>query len=900
MFVINNNSLVLVGSDSVWMFDFGNKMLVCNPYEMHLKEENTLLMTENQLMKNLLSMTLYAFGKWGKIKGLTVEKEYSDLNDLFSSFLNEIQVEPVLTADSLRFYKNEVQITYEEVIQSVLDKKLQEEAEKDDKDNENEYESKIYNSKYNKGLWHKIIWKSEHETFSKEKINESEKLKARMGNNFYMVSYKCPDCGEKLYMVVYPEGKEYLIETDEKGVYLARAYTCNLCHRMYTPKPQMLLLDGDMFCIDFEDDSVAYSDYLEVIGKQGIRTSNKNFNEYEVNYNRENIKREEKLEDICNELNSMNNQELFELQDKMDSGFYSKKSTDIFQKVVDSEVKSRQKKSNNKGIEKDAIQEEKINEDRSTLKAKESTNIKVNPEVEINPKIEINTKAKANLKTEVNLKIEKTPKIEGTSKNVTLVSDEVNSGYKKRIENDQNIDDSDSRWSERIEEEKEEEEEDDSKGLITTTNPALKESIFDIKSDHLLGHKDNARLESDLSYEKEKELVLKAVQCKDKNYTNILRVINEIKDENISKSSKDSILHSLQELLNKRGKAELDAICFNIPENITKSQYIQYTKMIEQYEGIDNTTSKKHLDYMRDEVEKREIAAYINIVKAKDSKALAILYNKLKKENFEERNVVPFLEKINEKIKSFDEGIIRKICQDPATLTFETGLKAYEEISTKDLLPELKVNILNEIDNRLRKIKMNECEQLVEKLSKEIGNQVKNYSRIHFYDVRKGMRDSSEDEETQVMKNAQNIYAARKGRYEFPILVCDTSVKRDGGKGFILTPDHIFYYSMVDLGLIDINKIKAIKVIKGIFSSKLSATTFNDSKIKISNSLGLSNLKAFAKGLNDFIGYLKEKPESRDISYMAEEKHKIICCYRCGFNYRDESACPKCGAKINE
>ena len=219
VFVINNNNLILVGSDSVWLFDFGNKMLVCNPYEMQLKEENTLLITENenQLLKNVLSMTLYAFGKWGGIKGLTVEKDYPELNELFASFLNEIHVEPVLTEDSLRFYKNEVQITYEDVIQNVLDKKLQDEAERENKDDGNEHAAKEVNSKYDKGLWHKIIWKSEYDSFLKEKMDKSDKLKTRMGNNFYMVSYKCPDCGEKLFMVVYPEGKEYLIETDEKG-----------------------------------------------------------------------------------------------------------------------------------------------------------------------------------------------------------------------------------------------------------------------------------------------------------------------------------------------------------------------------------------------------------------------------------------------------------------------------------------------------------------------------------------------------------------------------------------------------------------------------------------------------------------------------------------------------------
>src|SRR5690606_33832723 len=114
-------------------------------------------------------------------------------------------------------------------------------------------------------------------------------------------------------------------------------------------------------------------------------------------------------------------------------------------------------------------------------------------------------------------------------------------------------------------------------------------------------------------------------------------------------------------------------------------------------------------------------------------------------------------------IYALDENLIRKICPEPADLTFEAGLKAYEEISGKELLPQLKENILSKIDNRLRKIKMNECEQLINKLAKEMGNQVHNHSRIHFYDVRKGMSNNHEDEEIQIMIRAQNTYAVERG-----------------------------------------------------------------------------------------------------------------------------------------
>jgi hypothetical protein len=250
-------------------------------------------------------------------------------------------------------------------------------------------------------------------------------------------------------------------------------------------------------------------------------------------------------------------------------------------------------------------------------------------------------------------------------------------------------------------------------------------------------------------------------------------------------------------VLEKQGKRELDAIRLKIPHNISKEQYNKFKELIEPYKEIDHSDFDKHLDYVRDEAQKQEIAAYIKRANARDRSSLQELYSKLKKEDFEERNVTPFLEDIHSKIYSMDEATIRRICRDPAKLSFREGLRAYVEISLKDLLPDLKSDALDAIDKRLTKIKMNECEQLVHKLSKEMGKTLQEHSRIHFYDVRKVMRNNSEDEETQIINKALNKYGTGRGRYEFPILICDASSKADGKSGFILTPDHIFYNSFL-------------------------------------------------------------------------------------------------------
>jgi hypothetical protein len=247
-----------------------------------------------------------------------------------------------------------------------------------------------------------------------------------------------------------------------------------------------------------------------------------------------------------------------------------------------------------------------------------------------------------------------------------------------------------------------------------------------------------------------------------------------------------------------------------------------------------------------------------------------------------------------------DEKTIKRICPDLAELTFDEGVQAYEKISLEELVPELKTDVLKTIDQRLTKIKMNESEQLVNKLSKDMRKVITEGSRIHFYDARKAMRNNTEDPETLIINKALTTYATARGRYEFPIMICDSSSKENGAKGFVLTPDHVFYNTMFEAGVIDVMKIDGVIDRKRLLGQGIYAETKDASQIKLSNSLKLNNLKAFTEGLTDFIVYLKEKPESRDISYMAIEKHKVICCYRCGHVYQGSRDCPKCGAKFNE
>jgi len=929
IFVINNNDIILAGKGRALFFNFDNRKSSSNVVELPIKEDRIEQITQNALLENALNMILYAFGKWGVIKGLKVDTNYDQLNKLINNILAEIGIEAVLTKDNFRFYKNGVQVTYEEVIKLILDLSKPEDKEDSEKEtDENDYEDK----KNGIGLWHNMVWTAGRFSFEKEEIAEIDRLKSRLGNDFYMVNYKCPVCREKLYMVVYPVGKEVRIETGREAVYMSRAYTCSTCNSFYTPKPHILLMEGDVYNLTFEEDREAYEDYIELLGRQGERTSNCNFNVFESEYNRKRPEVPAQLKEICMDMDSMSEEEISELKDKMDSGFYPEKSVEKYNKKVDRELKSRKyKKSKDK--EKEIKEKEKEIKEKETKEKEDKERDTKERDTKERDTKEKETKEKG-LSTSLLANISKKKhESAAAEKTVTQQEQKSNAGESKK--------ESSLKTEQRRQDESESLQKETQKQDGTKFN--LPESVFEpkafetlkeilaalLKGEHdffvgaveklslkhlgelkLLIQSEQGIAENDKKnyideidktryIEKEKELIQKAVSSKAKNYTEIQRVIDEIKKEDCVDSLKKTILNSLMELLKNRGKKELENILSHIPENISRKQYDQFKEKIEQYKDVDTSPYKKDLEEKRDAVEKQEIAAFIKRVNSTDRESLLDGYNRLKEQDFEERNVNSFLEKIHDKIYNLDEAAIKRICPDPADITFEEGLQAYEEISSGSFLPELKLNVLETIDKRLMKMKMDECEQLVKKLSKDMNLSPEDYSRIHFYEVRKMMKGDNKDAGSRLITNALNTYAVNRGKYEYPILICDASLFANGEEGFVLTQDHIFYNGLISAGKIDVIDIENVSAGSRLFRKGIYVNKKNTGKVKISNSLKSNKLKQFAMVLDDFVSYLKEKPESRNVSYMAKEKHTLKCCYRCGYSYKEGNICPKCG-KYNE
>ena len=171
LFVVLNNYLILPGEVRSLVFNFDNRKVNTNVIEIPIVEDAIQPIEENILVTNVLDMVLYAFGKWGMLSGITVEKDYAQLNQLFTQILRELKIEPGYRDDNFRFYQKGIQITYEDVIQAALEAG-QKEAEEEETE-----EEKL-------GLWHNMCWITGKASFKKGELIREEQEKERIGNNF--------------------------------------------------------------------------------------------------------------------------------------------------------------------------------------------------------------------------------------------------------------------------------------------------------------------------------------------------------------------------------------------------------------------------------------------------------------------------------------------------------------------------------------------------------------------------------------------------------------------------------------------------------------------------------------------------------------------------------------------
>ena len=266
-FVISGNFLILPGKERSVIFNYDTRRVTTNLSDDKLSRKVPEPIKEGSGLINIFNLVLYAFGKWGALKGITVEKDYKKINTLVGAVFGAYGVSADYTEQHCFWYKDGTRITYEDVIQLAIESEHRQPESEEDIEEET-------------GLWHSTTWKLDNQSFIFEKLPMAQRRKGRIGHNFYKVGYACPHCGEKLYMASFSGREKPVIDTVEGRVQLARAFFCSSCVIFYTPLPEAGLEDEEVYYLDFDGDKTAGNDYMEMLGRLGTREVNGDFNKY--------------------------------------------------------------------------------------------------------------------------------------------------------------------------------------------------------------------------------------------------------------------------------------------------------------------------------------------------------------------------------------------------------------------------------------------------------------------------------------------------------------------------------------------------------------------------------------------------------------------------------------------
>lgn len=889
LFIVIDNCLILQGEVRSLFFHFDSRKVLENIIELPVKESEVRDTANEAKVQEIINLILYSFGKWGTIRGLKVEKNYGQLNVLFQNVLAELDIEPQYTGDHFQFYEKGIRVTYEDVVQKALEAKEEVlEAQEEEV----------------QGLWRKVAWKAAKASFQKEEISVRERRSGRLGNNFYLVGYLCPDCSKKLHMVVYPEGKEFKIETPEGAVLLARACTCEKCNSFFTPRPEKMLSEGDIYRLDFGEDRKAYEDYLELLGQKGERSSNCRYNRYadSVKGGKADAESIKNLEKLCEDLEHCSEETLLEISDKMEEGFFSDESMERMEKKVREQLWLRgisyareEKNKNKKGGRRSGGREEtsfapgaESEKQKSTAAQADSPGEK--PERGERQEGERREPSQNGTSGERGVggypQTMDTPDMpvqegagQGSESGAAASSEEELQEIRKKYETRvQMLDRLSSRQISDLKEQISREEK---------FSPEERQEYFD-------------RIEEKQYRQKAEKLNRKIETCAGKNYAVLKRVYEEIKQEQLPDSMKEGMLGRLREWMKSQAELEVRQLIEKIPPNSDRTRFRSYLERIQSYEEADLSPYEERLKQMQRAAEQQEVANLVNRARKNSSSEIRELMDRLKKGDYLQEIVDAYLEKLEERLRQYDEAAVEEILKDPMSMDFEEGMAAYEAIAGGDFLPDIKENALKMLEKRLAKIKSDECELLVKKLQEELQEAgISEKEKLHFYPARKVLMNQAAPEETRVIDFALATYGAGRGLFEYPILVVDSSRNGSGKEGMILTPEHLYYSTLLSSYGMDIFSIDSISASTGFFNKGLSVKQKNGTKVKIPYGVDSKELPEYAKVLEGFVKYLQEKPDSRKVSYLAKGKHDTICCFRCGYVYKGEATCPKCGYKNN-
>ena len=885
-FVISGNFLILPGKERSVIFNYDTRRVTTNLSDDKLSRKVPEPIREGSGLINIFNLVLYAFGKWGALKGITVEKDYKKINTLFGAVFGAYGVSADYTEQHCFWYKDGTRITYEDVIQLAIESEHRQTESEEDIEEET-------------GLWHSTTWKLDNQSFIFEKLPMAQRRKGRIGHNFYKVGYACPHCGEKLYMASFSGREKPVIDTVEGRVQLARAFFCPSCVIFYTPLPEAGLEDEEVYYLDFDGDKTAGNDYMEMLGRLGTREVNGDFNKYVDRVNdegrtttRQSLNGIDK--GISDERRSLNGIDKGIKDDRRSLNGIDKGIKDDRRSLngIDKGIKDDRRSLNgiDKGISDDrrslngidkGIKDDRrslngidkgISDDRRSLNGIDKG---ISDDRRSLNGIDKGIKDDRRSLNGIDKGIKDDRRsLNGIDKGISDDRSDLN-GIDKGISDDRRslngvrkFDDENEQISDKV-----------------SGNPD-KEDVFDIVHEKAAVMADIDGTGELHTYRKDTS----HVRCKDaiKSSRRKLRIrrlavlfksfsiVKWFRRKGYGKASKEN---SDKELY--RNAERISA-----PGAVTASDGKAGYTMREEAESA--PAQRRKLDEL---LEKTGNATRKDIVD---------LLDKVKAGHFDKTVQMEYAGKLQEDIAALDRRRIDEACKGYLDYNGEELEKLYSMIEEEEFLPEIKAAALDSVAGRLWKIRNEEAELLVKRIKKSLcENGVSENHALYFYPAMEILEGRADTHVKDHLECAVDSYAPGLGKYEYPVIMEDTTGKQNGKRGMFITPDAIYYGNFYTYGHIMAENIERIGSYTGFMGRYVIVYLDDGSKIRLSSVIAKDELEAYAMTLNDFVIYLKQKPFSRKEKYLAKESHDVICCFRCGYVYKNMKECPKCGYKFN-
>ena len=857
-FVISGNFLILPGKERSVIFNYDTRRVTTNLSDDKLSRKVPEPIKEGSGLINIFNLVLYAFGKWGALKGITVEKDYKKINTLFGAVFGAYGVSADYTEQHCFWYKDGTRITYEDVIQLAIESEHRQPESEEDIEEET-------------GLWHSTTWKLDNQSFVFEKLPMAQRRKGRIGHNFYKVGYACPHCGEKLYMASFSGREKPVIDTVEGRVQLARAFFCPSCVIFYTPLPEAGLEDEEVYYLDFDGDKTAGNDYMEMLGRLGTREVNGDFNKYVDRVNdegrtttRQSLNGIDK--GISDERRSLNGIDKGIKDDRRSLNGIDKGIKDDRRSLngIDKGISDDRRSLNgiDKGIKDDRRSlngiDKGIKDDRRSLNG-------------IDKGISDDRRSLNGIDKGIS---DDRRSLNGIDKGIKDDRSDLNgidkgtSDDRRSLNGVRKFDDENEQISDKV-----------------SVNPD-KEDVFDIVHEKAAVMADIDGTGELHTYRKDAS----HVQCKDaiKSSRRKLRI------RRLAVLFKS---FSIVKWFRRKGYGKASE------ENPDKEPYRNAERI--SAPGAVTASDGKAGYTMREEAEsapaqRRKLDELLEKTGNATRKDIVDLLDKVKAGHFDKTVQMEYAGKLQENIAALDRRRIDEACKGYLDYNGEELEKLYSMIEEEEFLPEIKAAALDSVSGRLWKIRNEEAELLVKRIKKSLcENGVSENHALYFYPAMEILEGRADTHVKDHLECAVDSYAPGLGKYEYPVIMEDTTGKQNGKRGMFITPDAIYYGNFYTYGHIMAENIERIGSYTGFMGRYVIVYLDDGSKIRLSSVIAKDELEAYAMTLNDFVIYLKQKPFSRKEKYLAKESHDVICCFRCGYVYKNMKECPKCGYKFN-